>query len=102
MDDGDDQVSKVMTVAGGARRGLVSSALNVENAPCRDNCSVKPDGYVITPDGRALGHPEPSRRRSQINDLLLSTSRHDRYVDDLSGLPLDPELCKAARRKELD
>ena len=51
MDDGNDEVSKVMTVAGGARRGLVSSALNVDNAPCRDNCFVKPDGYVIPPTG---------------------------------------------------
>ena len=49
--DGDDEVSKVMMVAGGARRGLVSSVLNVDNAPCRDNCCVKPDGRVITPTG---------------------------------------------------
>ena len=30
------------------------------------------------------------------------TPHHDRYVDDLTGLPLPPELCRAARQKELD
>ena len=25
----------------------------------------------------------------------------DRYIDDLTGLPLVPELCRAARAKEL-
>ena len=45
---------------------------------------------------------DPSSRRSQTNELNLSASRHDKFVDDLTGLPLNPELCKAARRKELD
>ena len=58
-------------------------------------------GTLSPSDGRTSGHPELSRRRSQFYELLLSTSRHDRYVDDLTGLPLDPESCKA-RRKELD
>ena len=25
----------------------------------------------------------------------------DRFVDDLTGLPLDPDLCRAARAKEI-
>ena len=29
-------------------------------------------------------------------------SRHERFVDDITGQPLDPELCRAARRAELD
>ena len=26
----------------------------------------------------------------------------ERFVDDLTGLPLPPDLCRAARQKELD
>ena len=32
----------------------------------------------------------------------LFASKHDRYIDDLTGLDLDPDLCKAARKKELE
>ena len=34
--------------------------------------------------------------------LTVGTSRHERYVDDLTGQPLDPELCRKARATELD
>ena len=33
---------------------------------------------------------------------VLFASKQDRYVDDLTGLDLDPELCRAARKKELE
>ena len=32
--------------------------------------------------------------------LKVGTSRHERYVDDLTGQPLDPELCRKARATE--
>ena len=53
------------------------------------------------PNKTVPGVEDPSRGRSKTNQVLLSYSRHERFVDDLTGLPLDPELCKAARRKEL-
>ena len=66
----------------------------------RDSC--KPAEHVIPPDRRPFEDLDPSRRRSKINDTILAANRHERFVDDLTGLPLDPELCRAARRKELD
>ena len=35
------------------------------------------------------------------NKFKFTTSR-DRYMDDLTGLPLPEELCRAARKKEID
>ena len=35
-------------------------------------------------------------------DEVHFTPNADRYVDDLTGLPLPPDLCRAARRKELE
>ena len=32
----------------------------------------------------------------------LIAGRPDRFMDDLTGLPLVPELCRAARQKEID
>ena len=29
-------------------------------------------------------------------------NRHERYIDDITGQPLKPELCRIARKKELD
>ena len=28
--------------------------------------------------------------------------RHERYIDDITGQPLNPELCRIALKKELD
>ena len=33
---------------------------------------------------------------------VLKPSRHERYVDDITGQPLCPELCKKARATELE
>ena len=33
---------------------------------------------------------------------MLKVSRHERYVDDLTGQPLPPDLCRKARQTELD
>ena len=96
MSDCDDEVASVMRFAGGARRGLLHDLMPVEGQPdhvCGENHAKPPRMRVI--------HADPSRRRSKINEALLSTIRHERYVDNITGLPLDPELCRAARRKEL-
>ena len=29
-------------------------------------------------------------------------NRHERYIDDIIGQPLNPDLCRIARKKELD
>ena len=29
-------------------------------------------------------------------------NRHERFIDDITGQPLNPELCRSARRKEID
>ena len=68
MDDGDDEVAKVMRFAGGARRGLMSDLLCVKPDNDRDNC--KPAEHVITPDRRPFEDMDPSRRRSKINDAI--------------------------------
>ena len=34
--------------------------------------------------------------------LKVNTSRHERYVDDLTGQPLPPEVCRKARATELE
>ena len=34
--------------------------------------------------------------------LKVGTNRHERYVDDLTGQPLDRELCRKARATELE
>ena len=40
---------------------------------------------------------------AQWNDPFLGfVNRHQKYVDDLTGQPLDPELCRIARKAELD
>ena len=33
---------------------------------------------------------------------VLKPGRHERYVDDITGQPLSPELCKKARATDLD
>ena len=39
--------------------------------------------------------------RARPIDALISAANHDRFVDDLTGLPLPPELCRAARQQEI-
>ena len=45
---------------------------------------------------------EAGAAETGVFDGILQVGRHDRYVDDLTGQPLPPELCKAARKTELD
>ena len=36
------------------------------------------------------------------NVLKLSISSDEKMIDDFTGHPLDPALCRAARKKEMD
>ena len=40
--------------------------------------------------------------KSDVSSGVLKVSRHERYVDDLTGQLLSPELCRKARATELD
>ena len=37
-----------------------------------------------------------------IGRYTLMTQASDRFVDDLIGIPLSPDICRAARKKEID
>ena len=39
---------------------------------------------------------------SNDHGLLKLGCQVDRFIDDLTGLPLPPDLCRAARQKEVD
>ena len=40
--------------------------------------------------------------RDQNREVLKAAWSNDRFTDDLTGLPLPPNLCEIARKKELD
>ena len=47
--------------------------------------------------------PKSDFGRSDCSQFgVLKVSRHERFVDDLTGQPLPPDLCRAARKLELD
>ena len=57
----------------------------------------------VVSDSRAKAPRAPCFGRTLGEEDVLSIhQRDDRFVDDLTGLPLPPELCKAARQKEID
>ena len=37
-----------------------------------------------------------------MQSILKIGYRNEQFIDDLTGLPLPPDLCRAARQKELD
>ena len=49
-------------------------------------------------------HPRvATQTSSDPHDPFLGlVNRHEKYIDDLTGQPLDPELCRIARKAELD
>ena len=50
-----------------------------------------------TMPGGAIGGP------NDIHDLFLGVViRHERFIDDITGQPLNPELRRIARKTELD
>ena len=80
---------------------LATRAQEPDHELCRDNCLVKPDGNVNTPDGRPERDPDLSRRGNKIygtesdglQDGLFSIgNRHERFIDDITKQPPGPEL----------
>ena len=58
-----------------------------------------PEEALRPPFEGALG----STNEEAMNEKALKfTSQGDRFMDDLTGLPLPAELCQAARAKEID
>ena len=78
------------------------------------------DQYGIGSDGSKLESPpltdedrrwgticEDAMRQPQVskpceNGVMSVSERHERYTDDITGLPLPRELCEEGRRKELE
>ena len=49
-----------------------------------------------------VSHDRGTRRAPSNDHGLLKLEYHvDRFIDDLTGLPLPPDLCRAARQKEI-
>ena len=65
-----------------------------ETSRTENKLAAKPVGGVSRDQGT---------RRAPTNDHgLLKIGYHvDRFIDDLTGLPLPPDLCRAARQKEI-
>ena len=48
------------------------------------------------------GRPPPTDEAGVAETGVFKVGRNERYVDDLTGQQLPPELCRAARKTELD
>ena len=62
-------------------------------------------GHVVDMPGDGITHDALQRTplpKSTVSNGVLKVSRHERYVDDLTGQPLCPELCWKVRATELD
>ena len=44
----------------------------------------------------------PPLSKSVISSGVLKVGRHERFIDDLTGQPLPPELCRKARATEFE
>ena len=66
-------------------------------------CSSGTEGTAPHPRSAPASAPAGLPSGTQWNDPFLGfVNRHQKYVDDLTGQPLDPELCRIARKAELD
>ena len=61
-----------------------------------------PFGAVITGRGSDSHEEHFVAGDSAGNVMKLSISSDEKFVDNLTGHPLDPALCRAARKKEMD
>ena len=79
--------------------GLLGSELGW--APLADDDSPgEGELYTTTADGTPpMSKPRAGDDRNSSE--ILKVSRHNRYVDDLTGQPLPPDLCNKARAEEL-
>ena len=70
----------------GTMPGGAEEAIRMITSPQR---GIKPGGAIGGPD--------------DIDDPFLGVViRHERFIDDITGQPLNPELCRIARKNELD
>jgi hypothetical protein len=79
-----------------------------------DGCGIMIDGDDDVRLHYRHDLPDPDSQPSEAADAhfasgaeynfagILKPSRHERHVDDITGQPLPPELCRKARATELD
>ena len=81
------QISDVKSIPQpGTMPGGAEEAIRVITFPQR---GIKPGGAMCGPN--------------DIDDPFLGVAdRHERFIHDFTGQPLNPELCRIARRKALD
>ena len=85
-DDLDDFYASKSIPQGGTMPGGAGDSVRVIASP---RCGIKPGGVIGGPN--------------DIHNLFLGmVNRHERYIDDITGQPLNPELCRIARKNELD
>ena len=91
------QESDAIMLDGGDEVLLVEDRREERELPSHavKQCAAEEGGY-----GLGRGHGRSSGGRTM--DEVHFTPNADRYVDDLTGLPLPPDLCRAARQKELE
>ena len=85
-DEVDDFYASRSTLQRGSMPGSAEESVRATASPQR---GIMPGGIVGDP--------------SDTHDPFLGVvNRHERFVDDITGQPLDPELCRVARKAGLD
>ena len=81
-----------------------------------DGCGIMIDGdddvrLECRGDYLSIADPDAQPEAAEVHFMsgsefnfagVLKANRHERYVDDITGQPLSPELCQKARATELD
>ena len=91
--------------------------LGVEEGSAEPPAKTNPvDGSSMSPTGGPSGTrnlPEVEAKYtavcssrqfvdSAVDQILAMANKNDRFVDDITGQPLPPELCREARRVEVE
>ena len=107
MLDGSDEVNNcfknVAIERGGAKPSpLVFAASQRGTMPGEVTGGQKTSAAISPPQrgsmpGGVFGGP-----LEEHDPLIGVVNRHERFIDDITGQPLNPELCRIARRKEID
>ena len=67
--------------------------------------------WTVQPSGKPEPWSKPCKKNPlsslqfvdhSLDSILAAASKNDRYVDDITGQPLPPELCREARRLEVE
>ena len=96
MRDGDDEVndylkSSSLTSASSQRGSIPGEVIGSQEA----SAAIFPLQRGTMPGG-VIGGPLEAR-----DPFVGVVNRHERLIDDIMGQPLDPELCRIARQKEI-